>query len=77
MADFRGSMLVFRCVDLVSRVVVGCGRISDHGVCPCEVLLGGGLVFFARDGCLSLKYASFTVSWLGFARGGGVRQNLL
>jgi hypothetical protein len=33
--------------------------------------------FFARDGCLSRKHASFMVSWLGFARGGGVRKNLL
>jgi hypothetical protein len=46
MVDCRGNMLGFRCVCLVLRVVVGCGKISESGVCPCGSAVGRGFAFF-------------------------------
>jgi hypothetical protein len=74
MTACRGNMLVVRRVDLVSCVVVGCGRISDNGVCPCEVLSGLGLRFFCAgwllvaEICLfSGAFAWFCARWWGAA----------
>jgi hypothetical protein len=62
-------MLVFRRVDLVLRVVVGCGRISESGVCPCEVLLGGGLVFFRAGWLIVAAICLFSGELAGFCEG--------
>jgi hypothetical protein len=74
MAACRGNMLEFRFVCWVLCVVVGCGRISESGVCPCGVLSGLGLRFFCAGWLLVLEIclgsgelAEFCAWWWGAA----------